>query len=361
MRSILKKLLLLFFYLTISDLAIAQTSQIKVIAIGGDGIYSILRKNGLEPTKHYRAFIKLNKENLTVNNGVLKGRTYILPTIEKDTIGNNETPSITDKIESKIIEKPNDNLLPKKQINDPLFGKDYDVVPLESSNLNGAIYYLISGHGGPDPGAIETYNGKLISEDEYAYDVTLRLARRLISNGAKVYIIIKDENDGIRDKKILEVDYDEVNYPDKPISKSQKLRLRQRTKTVNNLYLKHKGAYQRLIVTHVDSRSKSKNIDVFFYHHHNSKSGKQLAKNIHKSFKEKYAKHQPNRIYSGSVKSRGLYLIKNTLPAMVYIELGNIKNKKDQKRILNYENRKALAKWVFNGVLADYNESKSLH
>ncbi len=194
-------------------------------------------------------------------------------------------------------------------------------------------------------------------EDEYAYDVTLRLARKLIANGAKVYIIIKDENDGIRDEKVLEVDYDEVNYPNNPISLSQKLRLIERTKAVNNLFLKHKGAYQRLIVTHIDSQTKGKNIDVFFYHHNKSKSGKKLAQNIHNSFKEKYAEHQPNRIYSGTVNSRSLYVIQNTLPAMVYIELGNIKNKKDQKRILDYENRDALANWIYGGLLVDFGEN----
>ncbi len=358
---IFKTLFFTFYYLTLPSLVIAQNTGEKVIATSGDGIYSILRKNGIEPTKYYRAFIKLNKENLTENNGLVKGRTYLLPIIKKDTITNIKTAIDTDKIESKTIKRPIDTVAAIKQIKNPLFGKDYNNVSLESDALNGAIYYLISGHGGPDPGAIEIYNGKLISEDEYAYDVTLRLARILISNGAKVYIIIQDKNDGIRDKKILEVDYDEVNFPDKPISKSQKLRLRQRTKIVNNLYLKHKGTYQRLIVTHVDSRSKGKNIDVFFYHHHNSKNGKRLAENIHKSFKEKYAKYQPNRIYSGSVKSRGLYLIKKTLPPMVYIELGNIKNKKDQKRILNYQNRKALAKWIFNGLLTDYQTHKNLN
>ncbi len=359
--KILKTLLFIFLYLTIPSLVIAQNTQRKVIATGGDGVYSLLRKNGLEPTKYYRAFIKLNKKNLTENNGLLKNRTYLLPTITKDTITNSETVSVTNKVETKTIKRPIDTIVPIKQVNNPIFGKGYDDVLLKNNTLNGSIYYLISGHGGPDPGAIETYNNKLISEDEYAYDVTLRLARILISNGAKVYIIIQDKNDGIRDKKILEVDYDEVNFPDEPIQRSQKLRLRQRTKTVNTLYLKHKGAYQRLIVTHIDSRSKGKNIDVFFYHHHNSKSGKRLAENIHKSFKEKYAKYQPNRIYSGTVSSRGLYLIRKTFPPMVYIELGNIKNKKDQKRILNYQNRKALAKWIFNGLLVDYKESKKLN
>ena len=39
---------------------------------------------------------------------------------------------------------------------------------------------------------------------------------------------------------------------------------------------------------------------------------------------------------------------------MVYIELGNIKNKKDQKRILNYENREALANWICDGLSLDF-------
>ncbi len=43
---------------------------------------------------------------------------------------------------------------------------------------------------------------------------------------------------------------------------------------------------------------------------------------------------------------------------MVYIELGNIKNKKDQKRILNYENRDALSNWIHHGLLVDFDENK---
>jgi N-acetylmuramoyl-L-alanine amidase len=194
---------------------------------------------------------------------------------------------------------------------------------------------------------VENYNGKLIAEDEYAYDVTLRLARMLISNGAKVYMIIKDANDGIRDQRILEVDYDEINHPKKQIYRSQKSRLKQQTKTVNNLFSQHTHMYQRLIVTHVYSRSKGENIDVFFYHHKNSIKEKKLAENIQTTFKQKYTQYQPNRKYSGTVESRSdLYVIQNTVPAMVYIELGNIKNVKDQKRILDYENRDALAKWI---------------
>lgn len=355
-----KTLFFISFAFLISLSAFAQTYK-EVTAEKGDGIYSILRKNDFEPTIFFKTFIELNKNRLKPNNDLLIGKAYLLPIKAIDTTIIEKVPVVKDSIPKTIvavkpIPQPKDTIVAIEEIKMPIFGKEYETVPIESKTLKRAIYYLISGHGGPDPGAIETYNGKLISEDEYAYDVTLRLARKLMANGAKVYIIIKDKNDGIRDKRVLEVDYDEVNYPNNPISLSQKLRLIERTKAVNTLFLKHKGAYQRLIVTHIDSRTKGKNIDVFFYHHNKSKSGKKLAQNIHNSFKKKYAEHQPNRIYSGTVNSRSLYVIQNTLPAMVYIELGNIKNKKDQKRILDYENRDALANWIYGGLLVDFDE-----
>lgn len=344
--------LIVFF---ISFFAIAQVPQKTVIAVSGDGIYTLLRKNNLDPIKYYKVFIELNEKNLDSTRTLSIGKTYILPNI-KTVLKDSISPI---KLNTKIIvtnttKKLKDSLPKTNKEEHLIFGDTYKFVPNESHTLKGAVYYLISGHGGPDPGATTTYNGILISEDEYAYDVTLRLARKLIANGARVYLIIKDDNDGIRDKRILKVDYDEVNYPNSKIPRSQKERLRLRTKAVNNLYIKNKGNYQRLIVTHVDSRSESKNIDVFFYHHKNSKNGKRLAQYIHNSFKQKYAEHQPNRKYSGTIGSRNLYLIKNTLPPMVYIELGNIKNSKDQKRILNYQNREALANWIYNGILKDY-------
>lgn len=342
----------IFLFSIGSHFAFSQEAQKKVIAIEGDGVYSLLRKNGLDPIKYYEEFITLNKKKLGIDNGLLIGKTYFLPETNTIIADSSSTPKI-DSIKQKDIVP----ILAKKEY--PIFGKEHASVIIEDKKLDGAIYYLISGHGGPDPGATETYNNTLISEDEYAYDVTLRLARMLISSSAKVYIIIKDPNDGIRNKQILKVDYDELNYPNEKIPLNQKARLRQRTQTVNNLFLKHGSKYQRLVVTHVDSRSKSKNIDVFFYHHKNSKKGEQLTKSIHESFKQKYAEHQPNRHYSGTVSSRSnLYLVKNTLPPIAYIELGNIKSDKDQKRILNHENREALAKWIYNGIISDFEQHK---
>ncbi|GMN09933.1 N-acetylmuramoyl-L-alanine amidase [Croceitalea sp. MTPC9] len=334
------KALFLFFTFAGCFAITAQDSLNTVIAEQGDGIYSLLRKNGINPTKFYNAFIEANKEKLSQEEYLRVGEFYIIP----DTVQSSKV----DKVDLKTLKEYR------------IFGKDFSRVDSLSNRLSGNIYYLVSGHGGPDPGAIENYDGKLIAEDEYAYDITLRLARELISHGAEVTLIIKDENDGIRDDRKLELDTDEVAHPNQEIPLNQLARLKQRVKAINKLYKENLGKYQRLLVTHVDSRSKGTNIDVFFYHHEKSKNGKRLAESIHQTFLKKYAKFQPNRGYQGTFEDRsGLYMVKKTLPAMAYIEVGNIRNKKDQRRILDPDNRQALAKWISEGVILDYESSKT--
>ena len=110
-----------------------------------------------------------------------------------------------------------------------LMGAGGSNVAVKSRQLNGAVYYLASGHGGPDPGAIGHFGKAALAEDEYAYDVTLRLARSLIERGATVYMIIRDPNDGIRDEKMMNSDHDEVTYPNQKIPMIPSARLGQCT------------------------------------------------------------------------------------------------------------------------------------
>lgn len=221
--------------------------------------------------------------------------------------------------------------------------------------LSSAVFYLASGHGGPDPGAIGRFGRHLLPEDEYAYDVTIRLAQLLKQQGATVYMLVHDPNDGIRNQVILKLDRDEVAYPRQRIPLNQTARLKQTTTAVNRLYARHKAAYQRFITIHVDSRSKGDKIDVFFYHHSRSRVGARLAKHIHQRFRANYKRHQADRPYSGSVTTRNaLYVVKNSHPPTVFIELGNIQNRLDQRRFLIVSNRQALAKWMMQGILDDY-------
>ncbi|MGI9545727.1 MAG: N-acetylmuramoyl-L-alanine amidase family protein [Flavobacteriaceae bacterium] len=328
--------ILLFFLYPVLNLAAQDSIQI-VKAEKGDGIYSILRKQGLNPVEYFDDFVKLNQDSIKNGSQLVVGRAYKIP----------HAPDSTPKMGTEVSLGTGTKY--------PIFGGDQAFVAPKSKRLEETVYYLISGHGGPDPGAMENYNGTTIAEDEYAYDVTLRLAKELLAHGAKVYVIVRDKNDGIRDDRALELDNDEVVYPDKEIPLNQRKRLEQRVEAVNDLYLKNTDRYQRLIVTHVDSRSKSENIDVFFYYHEKSKNGKKLAESIHTTFQKKYKKFQPYRDYSGTFTDRSnLYMVKNTLPPMAYIEIGNIKNGKDKRRILDPDNRQALAKWISEGILLDY-------
>jgi N-acetylmuramoyl-L-alanine amidase len=235
----------------------------------------------------------------------------------------------------------------------PIFGEKYQKVPLKSTKLKGKVYYIVSGHGGPDPGAINRAKGWKICEDEYAYDVALRLARNLLEHGAIAYMIIRDNNDGIRSGTTLKYDKDEVCWKNHAIPLSQKARLTQRSTAINTLYgyYKQKGyKEQYALMLHIDSRKSNKRIDVFFYHHATSPKGKKLALHLQKTIKKKYAKYQRNRGYLGKVTARDLHMLRETKPTSVYIEMGNIKSEADLQRFLKESNRQALANWLFEGL-----------
>lgn len=316
---------------------------VKIKAKNGDGIYSVLKENGLPPEKYLDLFIQLNKDKLGKNNTLLIGRMYLLPVKEvQKAVVQPEPASIESKPVKKVYE---------------IYGKGFSEITIRSNELSGAVYYLMSGHGGPDPGAIGYLDNHMLCEDEYAYDVTLRLARNLTERGATVYMIIRDPNDGIRDDAYLKPDKDEVCFPEQEIPLSQVERLHQSSEAVNRLYAENKGAYQRLVVIHVDSRSQKENIDVFFYHNLGSKSGEKLAQVLKETFEKKYSIFQPNRGYEGTVSERNLYVIKNSKPTSVFIELGNINHKRDQQRFLIADNRQALSNWLRDGLIEELRQS----
>jgi N-acetylmuramoyl-L-alanine amidase len=288
----------------------------------GEGIYAFLLRHQLSPGEHQAAFIELNQGKFGKDNALLAHHTYVLPLV-------------------------------KTELYEPLFGEEREYFPIESNELKGTVFYLVAGHGGPDPGAIGNYGNHELHEDEYAYDITLRLAKKLMENGAKIHLVIQDPDDGIRDEQILLYDNHETCGA-VTIPLDQNERLKQRTLEVNKLYKADTEAYRRCIIIHLDSRSERRQIDVFFYHHKNSTSGKKLAHQLRDTFDEKYQQHQPSRGFSGTVSTRNLYLLRHTTPASVFIELGNIQNYRDQQRFVIADNRQALANWLYEGIKKDF-------
>lgn len=307
-----------------STLIFAQNNYKWSSVKNGEGFNSFLLRNNISPVKDLAKFKELNKGGFTKNGNLIAGKRY--------------------KIPSRF-----------RLILAPILGKNHENVKQVDNSMSGAVLYLVAGHGGPDPGAVGEISGHQITEDEYAYDIVLRMGEELLSRGATVHFIIKDPNDGIRDNAYLRPDHDERCYPSQKIPRKQTPRLRQRAAAINILARKEKKtAYQRLIILHLDSRNEGNSTDVYFYYHSASKKGKKLALNLQQKMKEKYAKFQPNRGYNGTIGTRRLYMLQTTTPPSVFIELGNINNKKDQLRFIKSENRQALAIWLCEGIKENY-------
>lgn len=311
-------------------------AQEKAFPKKGEGIDLFLKRHNRVGGTYQKEFIQLNKKKLGKGNTLRMGVKYTLPPLQGK--------------EAKKSSKKRSNY-------EPLFGKQLASYKVNSSELKGACFYLVCGHGGPDPGAIGKIGNVRLHEDEYAYDIILRLARNLMMKGAKVHIIIQDAQDGIRNEKYLKNSKRETCMG-KTIPYNQNRRLQQRCYQINSLFKKDRYAYKRAIFIHIDSRNKKARTDVYFYHQNKNSESKQLAKTMKSTFANKYKKHQPGRGFSGTVEGRNLYVLRNTTPASVFVELGNIQNSYDQQRIILSDNRQALANWLCDGFITDYKRYK---
>ncbi|MDZ7725781.1 MAG: N-acetylmuramoyl-L-alanine amidase [candidate division KSB1 bacterium] len=367
----------------------------------GDGIYTLLRRYELPTTQPYiESFCTLNKDRLDGDDTLVRGQFYQMPILVVRFDGQTirSTLGIDDYDRAKELERYNkrmhllglrdelytdDNRLwvplhwfrdnpelktpqdsdaedtgesnPGKEYNFSIFGPKYSRVTVEDQRLKDCIFYLVSGHGGPDPGAIGKRGRYHLHEDEYAYDITLRLGRELIKHGALVYIIVRDPDDGIRDDAILKGDRDEYYWGNEAISRYTINRLEKRANILNAL--KHKNRFrssnQYSIILHVDSRSGKKRVDIFYYYKQNDRIGKALALSMYRTVRDKYDEHQPGRGYKSLITTRNLYMLEHSQVNSVYIELGNIQNQRDQDRFVRANNRQAVANWLYLGVL-DY-------
>ena len=348
----MNRLLCLFLFISFLFVAPDMWAQQKATPKAGEGISSFLLRHNRAPKKYYDDFVELNKAKLGKDKTLKMGVIYLIPPAKSSV----SAATAKSAPAGKTVEKQDKPKLARRtEINEPLFGKLLANTKVTSNRLAGACFYVVSGHGGPDPGAIGRVGKHELHEDEYAYDIALRLARNLMQEGAEVHIIIQDAKDGIRNDAYLSNSKRETCMGD-PIPLNQVQRLQQRCDKINALYRNDRKNYKycRAIFIHVDSRSKGTQTDVFFYHSNRKADSKRLANNMKDTFESKYGKHQPNRGFSGTVSGRNLYVLAHTTPVSVFVELGNIQNTLDQRRLVIPSNRQALAKWLMEGFLKDY-------
>ena len=348
------RILFIFSFLIFSTLSLFAQEEWDSPK-SGEGISAFLQRNNRSGKTYYKEFLQLNEKRLRGKKELRLGVKYVLPPLKNEKA----KTAANDRNTAKSTSSAAPSTGKKKYLKEPLFGKELANVEVISNRLRGACFYVVSGHGGPDPGAIGKIGKVELHEDEYAYDVALRLARNLMQEGAEVRIIIQDAKDGIRDDRYLSNSKRETCMG-AAIPLNQVARLQQRCAKINEFYKKDRKTYKycRAIFLHVDSRSKSHQTDVFFYHAPKSVLGKKLAVTMKDTFESKYDKHQPNRGFEGTVSSRNLYVLLNSSPTAVFVELGNIQNTFDQRRFVISSNRQALAKWLMEGFITDFKKVK---
>ncbi len=295
----------------------------------GDGIWALLRRSGITPTRSSaQAFRDLNLDLLTKGDRLFRGTTYQLP-------GSSTSGPV------RAGERY------------PILGAEYEYVERKSSRMKGHIYYIVSGHGGPDPGTNTSLDGRDFTEDEIAYDTALRLTRRLLEEGALVYVIVRDPNDGIRDSEYLPADQDEVYLGGGRIARQPKPRLQARADIINDLYDQHRrtAKSQQVIALHVDAYGSGSQPQIDVHFAYATPRGRALGRTLQAEIRDRYEHHQPGRGYSGRVARRDLMILTATKPVAILIELGNIRHRGDQIRLAKPGNRQALAEWITRGLL----------
>jgi len=280
----------------------AQKAAYSVKAEQGDGIFSILRKQGLDPVKYYAKFVSLNQDNLKNGSQLYLGKAYLIP----------EAPD-SFKTTGKQVSAENGNEA-------PLFDLELAQISPKSENLKNAIIYLIANTSG---------SKSLKSVERLRKEMTISLAQELMVHGAQVYVI--DNAGGENDMG---------NY----------------VETVNSRYLKNQGKYQRLLVLNLnESIGSSKYFDVSVLHHGKNQEGERFAKNIQHIFNKHRVKNATRKKYTEVfTDEQNLYLAKNVLPPITLIDIGNTKDPSIENRISVRSDQKFISDIITDGVMNDY-------
>ncbi len=272
-------------------------SQKKVTAKKGDGIYSLLRREGINPVKYYVDFVELNKESLVSGSNLKEGVAYILPEAK-------------DSFKSLGVEIQFPEATEK-----PIFDEVAKFVAKDST-LKNTVYYLISNN--------------ILSP----YIKTL--TKRLILKGAKVYTLYQNA--------------------DNTLEKSERENLGTYVDVINKKYLMHRGRYQRVLVINGNSSLAKSNPQVTIYHHEGSEDGEKLAESIQKSIKATSVTQR--QLKNSKVLADGdkQYFAKNILPTVTFVEIGKTPGN-SENTIKSRVNKKNFTSLITKAILTDYSNA----
>ncbi|MFD2099755.1 hypothetical protein [Flagellimonas iocasae] len=280
-----------------------------VVAKQGDGIFSILRKQGLDPVKHYEEFLKLNEGKIKDGSFLQVGVEYQIPQATDSFKKTGVTVSATNGVE------------------EPIFDRELGSMSLKSEKLKDAVYYLIVDNDGAQA-------------NDFLPEITQNLAAELMVNGAQVYIL------GNEKSEVLTVN-------DSVLTPTQKMG--NYIEAINKRYIQNTGKYQRVLIIRANELTGKGNMNIAVYHYNKSEEGQRLAANIQNVFKKNsvsnHAYKDINMIFEDQAS---LYLARNVLPAISLLTMENASPKAGEEKISVRPDKKLLANMLTNGIMNDF-------
>lgn len=223
------------------------------------------------------------------------------------------------------------------------------------SSLHGWVVVLDAGHGGIDPGASGIFQGMRIVEDEYVFDVALRVRRMIRARGG-LAIMTTTDNVGERNWEPFRVFPDmrtERFVTDGSIVKARTAGLRKRLRLGNQIKGKYPKHRQAWVSIHFDVRGRGLDDGVRIIA---PDTELRIAKSLERSFgNAKRLRDDDPMVESGDRDHgiRRLFILsgENRIKEKVLIELGNFKNEADVWRIRNHVVREAYARAITDSLV----------
>lgn len=287
----------------------SQKDYYEVMAEQGDGIFSLLRKQGLDPIQHYAEFVELNAENLEEGSRLKLGLPYKVP------YSNDSFRQTGVYVDWKTGHETS------------IFGKELSSMSLRSNKLRNTVYYLV----------IESH---IAENHPLLQNVTKELAGDLMVHGAQVFVF--DGLSTVQQKdSIAEVGIDALGDC---------------VDIINKRYLKYGKKYQRVLLLRAQHKLDGRKMNLGLFHYKKSGEGQRFADNIQRGFEKNGTNKKAKAPESSTIfeDRNALFLAKNLLPAITLLTLDSGSGPtKGNKPPIQVDNER-LVNILSNGMMKDY-------
>ena len=230
-----------------------------------------------------------------------------------------------------------------------------DAVSQRRGSLYGWVVVLDPGHGGMDPGSSAFHGGQRVVEDEYVFDVVLRVRRIAKAKGAIVAVTLKDSV-GERNwdaSKVFPDSRTERFVLDNTVARALTNGLRKRLRYGNGISRKYPRHRQAWISVHFDVLGRNDEIDGVRIIAANTDL--RLAKTLEHSFGTVKRLRDDDPVVASGDRDHGmrrLFILgsRNRIKEKVLIELGNFNNRVDLWRIRDWKVREAYARAIVQAL-----------